>query len=102
MLAGVLGVGLWVSPAGASRARPGRAVALVMVRDLTWSTAPAVLDAFAKANVSMRTVEPRGGAGDVYLTLGKGSRAWYRDDVGVGRLELRPGGGLRLVDWALL
>ena len=102
MLAGVVGVGLWVSPAGASRARPGRAVALVMVRDLTWSTAPPVLDGFAKASVSMRTVEPRGAAGDVYLTLGKGSRAWYRDDVGVGRLELRPGGGLRLVDWARL
>lgn len=99
VLAGVLSVCLWSGPAGAAPLGPSRAVALVMVRDLTWSTAPPMLDGFARANVSMRTVEPQGGAADVYLTLGKGSRTSAPDDQGLGRVEVRPGGDLRLLDW---
>ena len=102
MLAGVVSVFLWAEPAAAAPRLTSRAVALVMVRDLTWATSPTVLDGFAKANLSMRTVEPRGGAADVYLTLGKGSRASAPGDEGVGPLELRPGGGLRLGDWGEL
>lgn len=99
LLAAVAGVCLSAPPASAAPARPSRAVALVMVRNLTWSTAPVTLDGFAKASVSMRSVEPRATAADVYLTLGKGSRAAGLDDLGVGAVELPPGGGLRLMDW---
>ena len=58
---------------------PGEAtdstVALVVVPELTWSNAPPALDAYAKANVSMRNAPPRSDAGDTYLTLGKGGRS---------------------------
>src|SRR5215207_3629314 len=58
---------------------PGEAavgtVALVVVADLTWSTAPPALDGYAKANLSMRNASRRSGAGDTYLTLGKGARS---------------------------
>ncbi|HUR22608.1 MAG TPA: hypothetical protein VMZ73_01930, partial [Acidimicrobiales bacterium] len=55
-------------------AAPGM-VALVVVPDLTWSSAPPALDGFAKANLSMRNAPRRSGAGDTYLTLGKGARS---------------------------
>jgi hypothetical protein len=58
---------------------PGEAtlgpVALVVVPDLVWSTAPPSLDGFAKANLSMRNAPRRSGADDTYLTLGKGARS---------------------------
>ncbi len=58
---------------------PGEAavgtVALVVVQDLTWSSAPPALDGYAKANLSMRNAPRRSGAGDTYLTLGKGARS---------------------------
>ena len=58
---------------------PGEAalgtVALVVVPDLTWSTAPPALDGYAKANLSMRSAPRRSDAGDTYLTLGKGGRS---------------------------
>ena len=50
-------------------------VALVVVPELTWSNAPPALDAYAKANVSMRNAPSRSDAGDTYLTLGKGGRS---------------------------
>jgi hypothetical protein len=50
-------------------------VAVVVVPDLTWATAPLALDGFAKANVSMRNAPPRSDTGDTYLTLGKGGRS---------------------------
>ena len=89
------------APASAAAA-PERPVALVLVRDLTWSTAPPALDAFAKANLSMRTAEARSGAADVYLTLGKGARSGAPADgaeAAVGRGEPVAGGGLRLAAW---
>jgi hypothetical protein len=55
-------------------ATPGM-VALVVVEDLTWSNAPPALDGFAKANLSMRSAPRRSGAGDTYMTLGKGGRS---------------------------
>jgi hypothetical protein len=58
---------------------PGEAtlgmVALVVVPDLTWSNAPPALDGYAKANLSMRSAPRRSGAGDTYMTLGKGGRS---------------------------
>ena len=58
---------------------PGEAtvamVALVVVPELTWSNAPIALDGYAKANLSMRSAPRRSGAGDTYLTLGKGGRS---------------------------
>ena len=84
-------------------------VAVVVVADLTWSTAPPVLDGYAKANLSMRNAPPRSDAGDTYLTLGKGGRssapagagpfdwpALRRHDAG-----LRQGGALGTVGQAL-
>src|SRR4051794_41716232 len=50
-------------------------VALVVVPDLTWSNAPPALDGYAKASLSMRNAPRRSGAGDTYLTLGKGARS---------------------------
>lgn len=55
-------------------AAPGT-VALVVVPDLTWASAPPALDSYAKANLSMRNAPRRSGAGDTYLTLGKGGRS---------------------------
>ncbi|MGI8983349.1 MAG: hypothetical protein ACR2HM_02255 [Acidimicrobiales bacterium] len=55
--------------------RSDGSVALVVVADLTWATAPPALDGFAKANLSMRNAPPRSDAGDTYLTLGKGGRS---------------------------
>lgn len=80
LVAGVVALG----PQGTADARtviesPGErsdgTVALVVVPDLTWATAPPALDGFAKANVSMRSAPPRSDAGDTYLTLGKGGRS---------------------------
>ena len=89
-------------------ATPG-AVALVVVPDLTWSTAPPALDEYAKANLSMRNAPRRSDAGDTYLTLGKGGRsstpggagpfdwaALRRHDAGLGH-----GGALGTVGQAL-
>ncbi|HET7721887.1 MAG TPA: hypothetical protein VFK43_18095, partial [Acidimicrobiales bacterium] len=55
----------------------------------TWSNAPLALDGYAKANLSMRNASRRSGAGDTYLTLGKG-----------GRSAAPPGAGP--FDWAAL
>ncbi len=68
-----LGVPL-AAAAGAAAPEPGP-VALVLVPDLTWATAPPELEGFAKANLSMRTAEAQAQAADVYLTLGKGARS---------------------------
>jgi hypothetical protein len=57
---------------------PGEApgpVALVVVTDLTWSSAPPALDTYAKANLSMRNAPRRSGVADTYLTIGKGARS---------------------------
>ena len=92
---------------------PGEAtvgmVALVVVPDLTWSTAPPLLDGFAKANLSMRNAPRRSGAGDTYLTLGKGGRS--STPAGAGRFDwaalrghdagLRQGGALGTLGQAL-
>ena len=91
-------------PASASAAdtEARRPVALVLVRDLVWATAPPAVDGFAKANLSMRTAESRSGAADVYLTLGKGARSGAPADeaeAAVGRGEPVAGGGLRLAAW---
>ena len=107
---GVLGAvalqvpGAGVGSAGAAPDEPRPTVALVLVRDLTWSTAPSSIDGFAKANLSMRTSQARSDAADVYLTLGKGRRSTgLAGGAGVGRVEPGPGGvGLRLADWAQL
>ena len=74
-------------------------MALVLVPALTWSDAPAELDGFAKANLSMRSSSARSEAVDTYLTLGKGGRSAGLGARGVGRVEPVAGGGLRLVDW---
>jgi hypothetical protein len=86
-------------PAGAYPApRDVGRVALVLVPDLTWADAPAELDGFAKANLSMRSASAGSSAADTYLTLGKGARS---EGIrgGVGTVEPLAGGGLRLVDW---
>ncbi len=97
-----------VGAAGPARAAPDGAggddregpVVLVLVRDLTWLTAPASLDGFAKASLSMRTAEAGSDAADVYVTLGKGRRSsGLAGEAGIGRVEPTAGGGLRLVDW---
>lgn len=103
-----IGLGLGVGPAAATPAvnEAGdavRPVTIVLVRDLTWRTAPSSLDGFAKANVSMRNAAPRSGAEDTYVTLGKGNRsASLPDDAGVGRVQATSDGGLRLLDWQRL
>ena len=90
-------------PARSAPDDAGRPVALVLVRDLTWSTAPSSIDGFAKASLSMRTAQAGSDAPDTYLTLGKGGRSdALGGDRGVGRVDPAPGGGLRLVDWAEL
>ncbi|MGI8806964.1 MAG: hypothetical protein ACR2KK_03815 [Acidimicrobiales bacterium] len=48
--------------------RPSGPVAVVLVPDLTWRTAPPALDRFAKASLSMRSAGPRSTAEDTYLT----------------------------------
>jgi len=92
---------------------PGEAVvgtvALVVVADLTWSTAPPALDGYAKANLSMRSAPRRSGAADTYLTLGKGGRsaapagAGPVDWLSLDRFDagLRQGGTLGTVGQAL-
>ena len=88
------------SPAAAEEVRRPVPVVLLLVRELTWAGAPAALDGFAKANLSMRTAGARSQAADVYLTLGKGGRSGgLPEGAGVGRVEPAPDGGLRLVDW---
>lgn len=103
-LVGALGLNLaGAAPAPAAPEGAGGPVALVLVRDLTWSTAPSLLDGFAKANLSMRTAEAEAGPADVYLSLGKGGRsAAFDGGAAVGRIDATPGGGLRLVDWPAL
>ncbi len=77
-----------------------RPVVVVLVRDLTWRTAPPLLDRFAKASLSMRSARPKSQAEDTYLTLGKGNRsAALPDGAGVGGVEATLDGGLRLTDW---
>ncbi|MFN2503341.1 MAG: hypothetical protein ABR540_03755 [Acidimicrobiales bacterium] len=99
-----VGLGLAAAtPLQAAPADAARPIALVLVRDLTWSTAPSSLDGFARANLSMRTAEAEAEPADVYLSLGKGGRsAALEDGAGAGRIEATPGGGLRLVDWPAL
>jgi len=46
-----------------------------MVPDLTWASAPAALDGFAKASLSMRTAFAASDVADVTLSLGKGARS---------------------------
>lgn len=80
LLAGVVALGPQGTAAGRTVIEsPGErsdgTVALVVVPDLTWATAPPALDGFAKANVSMRNAPPRSDAGDTFLTLGKGARS---------------------------
>ncbi len=107
----VVGVILVVVAAGPASATPAagdagtvdRPVTLVLVRDLTWATAPPALDGFAKASLSMRNAAPRSGAEDTYLTLGKGNRsAALPGGAGVGRVVATSDGGLRLLDWPAL
>jgi len=87
-------------PVGAAPDDARGTVVLLMVTDLTWSTAPPALDGFAKANLSMRAAEAKGVAADAYLSLGKGGRAaGLRGGAGAGRVEALTGGGLRLTDW---
>ena len=84
-------------------------VALVVVPELTWSNAPPVLDAYAKANVTMRNAPPRSDAGDTYLTLGKGGRSsapsgagpFYWPALRHHDAGLRHGGALGTVGQAL-
>ena len=88
-------------------ARP--TIALIAVPDLTWSTAPPVLDGYAKANLSMRNAPRRSGPADTYMTLGKGGRS--AAPAGAGPLHwaalrshdagLRYGGALGTVGQAL-
>lgn len=92
---------------------PGEAtvgtVAMVVVPKLTWSNAPLALAAYATANLSMRSAPRQSGAGDTFLSLGKGARSaapagagpfdWAtlrRHDAG-----LRQGGALGTVGQAL-
>ncbi len=91
------------SPAAGDAGTVDRPVTIVLVRDLTWATAPASLDRFAKASLSMRNAAPTSGAEDTYVTLGKGNRAAaFAGDVGVGRVVPTADGGLRLADWPAL
>ncbi len=95
-------VGLQPAAVGAS-SQADRTVALVLVPDLTWATAPLALDGYAKANLSMRTDQASSNPADVYLTLGKGGRSsGLGDPARVGRVEPTPDGGLRLADWERL
>ncbi len=103
----VLVAGGFLGPAPAAGAAPGKAilpVALVLVADLTWATAPPAIDGYARASLSLRTADAKPTAADVYLTLGKGARsgAPAADVAAVDRLEPVPGGGVRLADWASL
>ena len=100
----VLVVHLAVAAAPADAAPRSGPVAMVLVRDLVWATAPPALDGFAKANLSMRTAESRSGAADVYLTLGKGARSGAPAEAGVPvvGLDPLPGGGFRLTGWDAL
>lgn len=86
--------------AGANATGGGR-VAVVLVPDLMWSSAPPVLDAFAKSSLVMRTAEASSGDADVYLTLGKGARSGgFVANGYLGPFQPLPGGGMRLVNWA--
>ena len=71
-----------------------RVVALVLVPDLVWATAPAAVDGFAKANLSLRTADARPSAADVALSLGKGARSGAPpgNAAAVGRVEPVAGG----------
>ncbi len=76
---------------------------MVLVPELTWSTAPPALDPYAKANLVMRTAEAKSRKEDVYLTLGKGARSG--GVTGRRKLwsaEALPGDGLRLLNWTEL
>jgi hypothetical protein len=82
-----------------------RPVVLLLVPQLTWATAPPPLDAFAKADLSMRTADAESDAADAYLTLGKGARSAHPGstvEASVRHVDGAGDHGLRLVDWASL
>jgi hypothetical protein len=86
-------------PAAAAEARPG--VVFVAVPGLRWATAPAALDAWAKASLALRTAD-RQRRLDVYLTIGKGRRTGGPDGLAdAGPLE-RTGAGGALRQWPAL
>jgi hypothetical protein len=102
------------TPTASSRRTSGPVV-LVLVPQLTWATAPTSLDAFAKANLSMRTADADSDAEDVYLTLGKGARSAHpgrrgddavppvdriHDNTGDNTGDDTADSGLVLADWA--
>ena len=81
------------APARAAPDDAGRPVALVLVRDLTWSTAPSSLDGFAKANLSMRTAQAEVGRGRhlPHPRQGRPVEPGWGARPGVGRVEPTPG-----------
>jgi len=88
-----------VPPAAAVLA-PRPPAVLVLVADLQWTGAPALLDGWARTSVSLRSDRPRADAADGYLTVGKGARSGTPEpDTGVGPVVATGDGGVRLVDW---
>lgn len=83
----------------AHAAPPPPPAVLVLVPDLRWEEAPAVLDGWAKASLSVRTARSRAVAADGYLTVGKGGRS-STPVAGAGIGPVFPAaGGVRLADW---
>jgi len=72
----------------------------VLVPDLQWLGAPAVLDGWAKASLSLRSARPQAGAADGYLTVGKGGRSSTPSPrAGVGPVVAAGDGAVRLAAW---
>jgi len=70
------------------------------VPDLAWDAAPAVLDGWAKANLSLRSAQPRGEAADGYLSVGKGGRtSTLSSGAGVGPVIIVGEDDLLLATW---
>ena len=82
---------------GTGRPRPA---VLVLVPDLAWVNAPAGMDDFAKANLTIASARPDATVADAYLTVGKGALS-DAPASGVGRVA-RAGRGVRLRDWHAL
>ena len=79
--------------------RPPPAV-LVLVPDLAWVNAPAGMDGYAKANLTLASARRNTTVADAYLTIGKGSPS-AAPAAGVGPVA-RAGRGIRLRDWRAL
>ena len=109
MVGAALAVAGTVAPAAGADAgtagagpRPGSPTVLVLVPELHWADAPPVLDGWAKASLSLRSANPRAGAADGYLTVGKGARSATPSRFGLGPIVATAEGGLRLAGWDAL